>query len=59
MPVYQPYDRYTAEENIARYVPGGYHPVTPGDMYNANRYEVMFKLGYGAFSTVWLGKDHG
>ena len=39
-----------------RYVPGGYHPVNIGDMFH-NRYEVLRKLGFGQYSTVWLAND--
>ena len=35
---------------------GGYHPVHVGEVYNA-RYEVLSKLGWGHFSTVWLCAD--
>lgn len=44
------------EEDPARYCAGGYHPVMIGDVY-ANRYQVMLKLGFGAYSTVWLAHD--
>lgn len=45
-----------AEEDPARYCPGGYHPVAIGDVYK-DRYRVMLKLGYGLYSTVWLARD--
>ncbi len=35
---------------------GGYHPVHVGDVFN-KRYEVLSKLGWGYFSTVWLCID--
>jgi len=35
---------------------GGDLPVKTGDLWN-NRYEVIEKLGWGAFSTVWKCKD--
>ena len=38
------------------YKPGGYHRVEIGDIF-INRYEVVQKLGWGHFSTVWLCKD--
>ena len=44
-------------ENLERYRPGGYHPIHLGDKLCAGRYEVISKLGYGGFSTVWLCKD--
>lgn len=44
------------EEGRDAYRPCGFHPVYIGDVY-ANRYEVMSKIGYGRYSTVWLVKD--
>ena len=35
---------------------GGYHPVQIGDLLNG-KYHVVRKLGWGHFSTVWLGWD--
>lgn len=29
-----------------------------GDKFKDNRYEVLGKLGWGHFSTVWLARDH-
>lgn len=43
-------------EDPAEYVKGGYHPVAQGDVYK-QRYEVVRKLGWGHFSTVWLCHD--
>jgi serine/threonine-protein kinase SRPK3 len=37
--------------------PGGYHPVHLSDTFKDGTYEVVHKLGYGTFSTVWLVKD--
>jgi len=44
------------EEGILNYKPGGYHPVSLGDVYN-QRYKVLKKLGWGHFSTVWFCED--
>ena len=44
-------------EWIEDYRPGGLHPVHIGDEFNDSRYRVIRKLGYGAYSTVWLAKD--
>lgn len=44
-------------EWIEDYHPGGYHPVHLGDIFNAGQYKVIRKLGYGAYSTVWLAHD--
>lgn len=43
-------------EDLESYCPGGYHPTHIGDQYN-DRYEIIHKLGYGSYSTVWLTKD--
>ncbi|KAI1361335.1 serine protein kinase Sky1 [Xylaria arbuscula] len=45
------------EENLARYCPGGYHPVRIGDEFNGGAYRVISKLGYGLYSTVWLARN--
>jgi len=44
------------EEEETEYKKGGYHPVDVGDIFNG-RYQVVSKLGWGHFSTVWLAKD--
>ncbi|KPM41814.1 hypothetical protein AK830_g4752 [Neonectria ditissima] len=44
------------EEGRGAYRPGGFHPVYIGDVFN-ERYEVINKIGYGVYSTVWLVKD--
>ncbi|KAK1836722.1 serine/threonine protein kinase [Podospora conica] len=44
------------EEGRDAYKPGGLHPVYIGDVY-ADKYEVMSKIGWGKYSTVWLVKD--
>lgn len=49
-------DSGDSEEGRDAYRPGGFHPVYIGDVY-ANKYEVMSKIGYGRYSTVWLVKD--
>ena len=49
-------------EDVEEYVPGGYHPVDIGDVIGSGdqqRYEVIHKLGYGGFSTVWLVRLRG
>ncbi|KAI9812794.1 MAG: hypothetical protein M1826_002760 [Phylliscum demangeonii] len=43
-------------EWIEDYHPGGFHPVRLDEVFN-DRYRVIRKLGYGAFSTVWLAVD--
>lgn len=44
-------------EDLEAYYPGGYHPTHIGDWYQ-DRYEIVHKLGFGSYSTVWLAKDH-
>jgi len=44
-------------EDIDKYRTGGLHPVRLGDRYKGKwRYKVLLKLGYGSYSTVWLGR---
>lgn len=47
------------EENIDDYKYGGYHPISVGDVYFSldNKYQIIQKLGWGHFSTVWLAKS--
>ena len=44
-------------EPVEDYRPGGFHPVHFGDLLHHGQYKIVRKLGYGAFSTVWLAKD--
>mmetsp|Transcript_22656 Transcript_22656/g.89634 ORF Transcript_22656/g.89634 Transcript_22656/m.89634 type:complete len:501 (+) Transcript_22656:173-1675(+) len=50
---------YSDEEDEGQggYRKGGYHPVSVGEWYAKRRYQVVKKLGWGHFSTVWLAKD--
>ncbi|KAH7907416.1 hypothetical protein BJ138DRAFT_1014545, partial [Hygrophoropsis aurantiaca] len=43
-------------EPVNSYRRGGFHPVHIHDILH-ERYEVVIKLGYGSFATVWLVKD--
>ena len=45
------------QEDPKDYCKGGYHPVNIGDVYNG-RYNILRKLGWGHFSTVWLCWDN-
>ncbi|KAL3430863.1 kinase-like domain-containing protein [Aspergillus tetrazonus] len=47
---------YDVVEPVEEYRPGGYHPVHLHDVFH-QRYEVIGKLAYGQYSTVWLAKD--
>lgn len=44
------------QENPEDYGIGGYYPVETGDVF-VDRYQVVKKLGWGHFSTVWLCWD--
>ncbi|KAI1640123.1 kinase-like protein [Biscogniauxia mediterranea] len=46
-----------SEESLARYCPGGYHPVRIGDVFANGRYKVLCKLWYGVYPAVWLAFD--
>ena len=51
------YEQVPGEESINYYLPGGYHPVHLGDTFHNGTYQVVHKLGFGGYSTVWLVKD--
>ena len=44
------------EQNLPFYHRKHYYPVKVGQLFN-NRYKTIAKLGYGAYSTVWLAWD--
>ncbi|RMD40650.1 hypothetical protein DV735_g4461, partial [Chaetothyriales sp. CBS 134920] len=44
------------EQSLLLYQQKRYYPVSIGDLFN-DRYRVITKLGYGAYSTVWLARD--
>ncbi|KJA15913.1 hypothetical protein HYPSUDRAFT_91667 [Hypholoma sublateritium FD-334 SS-4] len=50
------FPRNNSPEPCHRYEPGGYHPVTAGEVYN-QRYQIVRKLGWGFYSVVWLVQD--
>lgn len=45
-------------EDFEKYCPGGYHPICLNDTLHNGRYRIVHKLGFGAFSTVWLARDN-
>ena len=51
-----PSEEQDYEEGRDAYRPGGFHPVYIDDIYHG-RYQIMRKIGYGQYSTVWLVKD--
>jgi len=53
---FQKVDYTLAEESPYKYSHCGFYPVRVGDIYGQH-YKVVRKLGYGAFSTVWLAED--
>lgn len=44
-------------EQLTRYDHGGFCPVSIWQRFENDRYCVVYKLGYGHFSTVWLAQD--
>lgn len=44
------------KQSLPRYHERRYYPVKIGDVFK-NQYRVIAKLGYGAYSTVWLAWD--
>lgn len=43
-------------EPLEDYRPGGYHPVKTSEILNG-RFKIIRKLGWGMYSTVWMGED--
>lgn len=44
------------EERLPWYKPDQFYPVRIGEIFE-NKYKVVGKLGYGAYSTVWLCRN--
>ncbi|KAK0483777.1 kinase-like domain-containing protein [Armillaria novae-zelandiae] len=44
-------------EDVEEYRPGGFHPMSIGDVFADGRYRVIHKLGFGGSSTIWLALD--
>jgi serine/threonine-protein kinase SRPK3 len=44
------------EENLSWYSPDHFYAVRIGEIFRS-KYQVLGKLGYGAYSTVWLCRD--
>jgi hypothetical protein len=43
-------------ESLERYCLDGYHPILVGYRLN-DRYQIVHKLGFGTYSTIWLSWD--
>lgn len=43
-------------EPLERYRLGGYHKINIGDELHS-RYRILYKLGFGSYSTTWLARD--
>ncbi|KAM3560733.1 hypothetical protein MY1884_002753 [Beauveria asiatica] len=50
---HEKYDWIESVEYLERYDDGGFYPVMIGDVVN-KRYQIVDKLGYGGYSTVWM-----
>lgn len=50
------YDWIPDVEDLDGYAPGGFHPVKVGEIYD-ERYQIVDKVGFGGYSTVWLARD--
>src|SRR5260221_2896620 len=44
------------EEHWPRYKPQSFYPVRIGDVLHS-KYQVLYKLGYGTTSTIWMCRD--
>lgn len=44
------------EETFSVYLSARYYPVRIGEVF-FSKYQVVSKLGYGAYPTVWLARD--
>ncbi|KAK2841617.1 hypothetical protein FQN49_006078 [Arthroderma sp. PD_2] len=48
--------RKIEEETLPTYTPEKYYPARIGQIFK-DRYQIVGKVGYGVFSTVWLARD--
>lgn len=44
-------------ERLEKYHISGYHPIAIGDTLKDGRYQIVDKLGYGGYSTIWIAQD--
>jgi hypothetical protein len=52
------YELIDGAEDLEKYEPGGYHPISIGDVFSDGRYLIIDKLGHGGYSTVRLARDN-
>lgn len=50
------YDWVDGVERLEKYEPGGYHPAVIDDLL-LGRYQIVDKLEFGGYSTIWLCRD--
>ncbi|CAG8908315.1 unnamed protein product [Penicillium egyptiacum] len=50
------YNWIDGAENLEKYAQGGYHAIMIGDTLQ-EIYRIVDKLGFGGYSTAWLGRD--
>lgn len=55
-PTLLPLDEKIEEETLEDYDADEFYPMHRGDILG-KRYEIVFKIGYGGYSTVWLARD--
>jgi hypothetical protein len=46
------------EERVDRYGPDGLYPIQLYEMFQDGRYQVLNKIGFGGFSTIWVAQDN-
>jgi hypothetical protein len=48
---------YKALKSLDSYEPRGFYPASIDDTSYDGRYEVLYRFGYGVYSTVWLAES--
>ena len=52
------YDVMIPAESLTEYGDGGLYPIYINDRFQDGRYQILNKLGFGGYSTVWAAQDH-
>ncbi|KAF2106473.1 kinase-like domain-containing protein [Lophiotrema nucula] len=52
------YKYWPGVESLAAYADGGLCPIHINDKLQGGRYQIINKLGFGGYSTVWAALDH-